>query len=341
MQKFDPGARKNNPNSKTIEILQQMSDYYGRMGDNWRSLAYRKGINALQRQTEKIVTRKQARSISGIGERLADKIEEIVLTNHLRKLDNTNSSDEDRILQLFMGIYGVGLSLASRWQAQGYRTLEDLVEKAELNANQRVGIEHYDDFMQRIPRKEVEAHGEIVRKAVQTVDPNMQVIVAGSYRRGAQNSGDVDVLITKPDGTLGEIRTLMKQVVIPQLVQDGFLKVALATSRIYDTDGSKWHGASALPGSSIWRRIDLLFVPGAEFGAAIIYFTGNDIFNRSMRLLAHKKGLCLNQHGLYANVLCNAQRQKVNPGRLLEGRDERRIFALLGVPWRPPEHRIC
>ncbi|KAJ6145089.1 DNA polymerase POL4 [Penicillium chermesinum] len=128
----------------------------------------------------------------------------------------------------------------------------------------------------------------------------------------------------------------MVDVVIPQLFRDGFLQVGLATPRRLGHDGSKWHGASSLPGSKVWRRIDLLFVPGEEIGAALLYFTGNDIFNRSMRLLARKKGLCLNQRGLFANVL-----MKTNPGRLLEGRDEKRIFALLGVPWRPPEHRIC
>ncbi|KAJ5637514.1 DNA polymerase family X [Penicillium lividum] len=341
MQKFDPNTRSNNPNSKTIEILQQMCDYYERMADNWRNFAYRKAINVLRRQKEQITTRKQARAIPGIGERLAAKIEEIVLTNRLRQLENNNYTIENRILQEFLGIYGAGLSQASKWLAQGHRSLSDLLEKATLTANQRIGVEHYHDFKQRIPRKEVEEHGAIVRRAVQSVDHGMQVIIAGSYRRGALNSGDVDVLITKPDASLEQIRSLMRDTVIPKLFQDGFLQVGLATSRKHDKDGSKWHGASTLPGSPIWRRIDLLFVPGAEFGAALIYFTGNDIFNRSMRLLAHKKGLCLNQRGLYTNVLRDAQRVKVNPGRLLESRDERRIFSLLGLPWRPPEHRIC
>ncbi|KAJ5107447.1 hypothetical protein N7456_004122 [Penicillium angulare] len=341
MQKFNPDAERDNPNAKTIEILQQMVDYYERTADHWRSFAYRKGINALRRQTEKIVTRNQARSIPGIGDRLADKIQEIVLTDRLRQLDNTNYTAEDRIVQEFIGIYGVGLSQASKWLAQGHRSLADLLEKAHLSTNQRIGVERYNDFVQRIPRKEVEAHGAIVQKAVQAADPDMQVIIAGSYRRGAPNSGDIDVLITKPDASLEYIRGLMQDVVIPKLFQDEFLRVGLATSQRHNHDGSKWHGASTVPGNPIWRRIDLLFVPGAEFGAALLYFTGNDIFNRSMRLLARKKGLCLNQRGLYTNVLRDAQRVKVNPGRLLEGRDERRIFALLGVPWRPPQERIC
>ncbi|KAJ5587675.1 uncharacterized protein N7459_003440 [Penicillium hispanicum] len=341
MQKFDPDAQHNNPNSRTIDMLQQMLDYYTRTADHWRTFAYRKAINALRRQTEQISTRTQALNIPGIGSRLADKIEEIVLTDHLRQLDHTNDTPEDRIIQEFLGIYGVGLSQASKWVAQGYRSLGDLLDKAPLTKNQRIGVERYHDFAQRIPRKEVEAHGAIVRQAVQTVDSTLQVIIAGSYRRGAPDSGDIDLLITKPDASLEQIRSVVLDAVVPQLFRNGFLQVGLATSQRHDHDGSKWHGASALPGSNPWRRIDLLFVPGAEFGAALIYFTGNDIFNRSMRLLARKKGLCLNQRGLWANVLRNARQEKINPGRLVEGRDERRIFELLGVPWRPPEHRIC
>ncbi|KAJ5160352.1 uncharacterized protein N7482_007356 [Penicillium canariense] len=339
MQKFDLNVKRDKPNSRTIEILQQLLDYYTQTGDQWRTLAYRKGINALRRQTKAIMTRTEALLIPGIGTRLADKIEEIVLTDHLRRLDHTNETEADRIIQEFLGIYGCGLSQASKWVAQGYRSLSDLRDKAPLTKNQRIGLERYHDFAQRIPRKEVEAHGEIVRRAIQTVDSDMQVIIAGSYRRGAADSGDIDLLITKPNATLSEIRSLVLDTVVPQLIHDGFLRIGLQTSR-RNGNGSKWQGASVIPGSKIWRRIDLLFVPGAEFGAALVYFTGNDIFNRSMRLLARKKGMCLNQRGLYTDVLRTAQ-GKVNPGRLVEGRDERRIFAVLGVPWRPPEQRIC
>lgn len=339
MQKHEMNLDSKSPNSRTIEVLQQMLDYYERTADHWRVIAYRKAISALRRQPKRIVTRTQARVITGIGPRLADKVEEIVLTNRLRRLENANCSPEDLILQKFLGVYGAGVSQASRWVAEGYKTLNDLKTKATLTKSQRIGVDHYDDFAQRIPRKEVEAHCAIVQKAIHKADPNMQAIISGSYRRGAASSGDIDMLITKPDATIEQIRTLMMEVVVLNLFQQGFLQASLAsTSR---GDGSKWHGASALPGSPIWRRIDLLFVPGSQIGAALIYFTGNDIFNRSMRLLASKKGMHLSQRGLYADVLRGEQRKKLAEGRLIEGRDERRIFELLGVPWRPPEHRIC
>ncbi|KAI9368028.1 hypothetical protein BJX61DRAFT_249072 [Aspergillus egyptiacus] len=339
MQKHDSTSNSDNPNAKTIKVLQQMLDYYTRTNDHWRILAYRKAISALRNQRHRVVTRKQALAIPTIGPRLADKIEEIVLTDRLRRLENVNNTAEERLIQEFLAVYGAGLSHASRWVAQGYKSLEDLRDKATLTPSQRIGIERYFDFSQRIPRSEVQAHGDFVRRVVQKENPEMQVIIGGSYRRGAADSGDIDLLITKPDATIEEIRTFMLDIVVPKLFQQKFLQAALAnTSR---DDGSKWHGASKLPNGQLWRRIDLLFVPGSEIGAALIYFTGNDIFNRSMRLLASKKSMRLNQRGLYADVLRGPQRTNLNAGRLIESRDERRIFEILGVPWRPPEHRIC
>ena len=333
MQTPNSESTTDGPNARTIEILQRMLDYYTKTDDQWRSMAYRKAIGALRRQTTRIVTRGQALSIAGVGPRLADKIEEIALTDRLRRLENTNATADERILQLFLGVYGAGIVQASRWLAQGYRSLADLGRRAPLTANQRVGVEHYHDFVQRIPREEVAAHGAVVRDAVQRADPAMQVLIGGSYRRGVRDSGDIDVLITKPDATACEIRTVMVDTVIPDLFRRGFLQVGLTTTST--ADGSKWHGACQLARGAAWRRIDLLFVPGSELGAALIYFTGNDVFNRSLRLLARRRGMRLNQRGLYRDVGPGTR------GRLVEGRDERGIFRWLGVPWRAPEDREC
>jgi DNA polymerase IV len=339
MQKHDGNSTNDNPNAKTIEILQKMANYYDRTADTWRTMAYRKAIAALRKQKTKVCTKAEALAIPGIGQRLADKIEEIVSTDRLRRLENINLTPEDRALQLFLGVYGAGFTQASKWVAKGYRSLEDLQNKAELTTNQKIGVERYNDFQQRIRRAEVAQHGEIVRAAVHALDPDMEVMVAGSYRRGAADCGDIDILITKTNGTIEYIRTLMMDNVVPELTRRGFLKASLATTS--RGDGSKWHGASALPDTDLWRRIDLLFVPGDEIGAALIYFTGNDIFNRSVRLLARKKGMRLNQHGLYNDVLRGPNQVKLTDGTLLEGGDEKRIFEILGVPWRPPQHRIC
>ena len=339
MKKNDGSSHQENPNARTIEILQQMADYYDATKDQWRLMAYRKAITALKKQTRMIRTAEEAFDISGIGQRLADKIEEIVLTNRLRRLESTKLDANDKPLRAFMGIYGVRYAQAMKWIEQGHRTIDDLLRKVDLTKNQKVGIEHFDDFQSRIPRCEMDQHNHFMCKTVAKIEPHMQFTIGGSYRRGAKDSGDIDFIVAKPDCSQETLRISMFETVIPHLSALGYLKVALATSS--ETDGSKWHGACVLPGTTIWRRIDFLLVPYDELGAALIYFTGNDIFNRSIRLLASKKGMRLNQRGLWKNVIRGYNRERLTQGTLVERKDEKKIFQLLGVPWRPPEHRNC
>ncbi|KAF5688486.1 DNA polymerase IV [Fusarium denticulatum] len=342
-------AKAGNPNSRTIEVLQSMADYYTRVNDHWRTTAYRKVISTLKRQETKITTAEEAQRLPSVGPRLAQKIEEIVTTDRLQRLDYAQKEPMDEALQLFLGIYGVGNSQAQQWLAQGFRTLDDLKTTAKLSPNQLIGIEHYDDLNTRVPRREIEALGAIVRRGAQRVDPQVELIIGGSYRRGAETSGDIDFIITKPNTeSSAELRPFLDSLV--QLLEaEDFLVARLASSRSV-SDGSKWHGCCVLPEISgfdkehyrpVWRRIDFLLVPESEMGAALIYFTGNDIFNRSMRLLASKKGMRLNQRGLYKDVMRGPQRIKVTEGELVEGRDEQRIFDILGVKWREPHERWC
>lgn len=37
---------------------------------------------------------------------------------------------------------------------QGFRSLEDIRNQASLTAQQAIGLKHYDDFLERMPREE-------------------------------------------------------------------------------------------------------------------------------------------------------------------------------------------
>ena len=333
-------ALEANPNERTIEVLQEMCDIYERVRDQWRSRAYRRAIGVLKKQNMKITSFDEARSLTFVGDRLAAKIQEIALTDRLRRLDNAKLEPTDQILSLFLKIYGVGLSQAWKWIQAGHRTLDDLKAHARLSESQRLGIDHYDHFNTRIPREEMTALGSVVKAAVLSVDPTLRAIIGGSYRRGASTSGDIDFILTKPGTSSSHELIAALNRLVDLLTQDRFLVAALSTPSRYGS-GSTWHGACVLPGSSTWRRIDLLLVPESQLGAALIYFTGDDIFNRSIRLLSNRKGMKLNQRGLYTNVLRGPGGVKLSEGTLVEGADEKKIFAALGVPWRPPEQRIC
>ena len=322
------------------------------MNEEWRTRAYRLAIASLKSHTEEITTASEAIKLPNIGSRIAEKIEEIARTSRLRRLENTELDPTDQALKTFLGIYGVGWQQAQVWVRQGYRTLQDLrTWGIKLSKTQEIGLAHYDDFNSRIPRDEITKLGAIVDKELKRIDENFETIIGGSYRRGARDSGDIDIMITHPTNTIQNTNTVVSSILVPRLTKQKFLTAALAVTS--SANGTKWHGACVLPSTlpahlenaagvhRPWRRIDLLLVPHDELGAALIYFTGNDIFNRSMRLLARKKGMRLNQRGLYKDVIRDQRGEKMNEGAKIAGKAEEEIFDALGVPWREASERDC
>jgi DNA polymerase lambda len=67
------------------------------------------------------------------------------------------------------------------------------------------------------------------------------------------------------------------------------------------------------------------YYPREQFGFAVLYFTGSDHFNRSMRLYAGKKGFTLSDHGLFP-VLRALKNQKVWKGDLIPCLTEEEVF---------------
>lgn len=83
---------------------------------------------------------------------------------------------------------------------QGFRTLDDLKEHGNLNRQQQIGLQHYDDFLERMPRSEAEEIGNVVIATARSINPQLTCEICGSFRRGRATCGDVDVLISHPDG---------------------------------------------------------------------------------------------------------------------------------------------
>lgn len=91
--------------------------------------------------------------------------------------------------------------------------MEDLKEHGNLNRQQQIGLKYYDEFLERMPRSEAEEIGNVVMKAAHDLDPDLQCAVCGSFRRGKTTCGDVDVLVSHPDGQshLGVMGRLLKK----------------------------------------------------------------------------------------------------------------------------------
>ncbi|XP_053306269.1 DNA polymerase lambda [Spea bombifrons] len=324
-------SKKENYNQFITEKLEVLAKAYTVQGDRWRALGYSKAINALKSYHKPVTSMEEASSIPGIGKKMAAKIEEILDSGHLRKLDHI--SDSVAILELFSNIWGAGAKTAQSWYQQGFRTLDDVRTKAHLTSQQSIGLKHYEDFLDRMPREEAGQIEETVRKVAQNINHGLMAMACGSYRRGKESCGDVDVLITHPDG---KSHKGIFSKLIDGLKSQGFLTDDLV-SQEENGNQKKYMGVCRLPGQR-HRRLDIIVVPYGEFACALMYFTGSAHFNRSMRALAKTKGMSLSEHSLNKDVVRSGN-LKVSTGCPLPTPTEREIFEHLGLPFREPCER--
>lgn len=75
------------------------------------------------------------------------------------------------------------------------------------------------------------------------------------------------------------------------------------------------------------------------FGFALLYFTGSDHFNRSMRLFARKKGYSLSDKALKRVVRANGK--KLSLGESVTCTSEVDVFIALGLDYKDPLERNC
>ncbi|XP_031453493.1 DNA polymerase lambda [Phasianus colchicus] len=327
-------SKKENHNQCITEKLEVLAKAYSVQGDKWRALGYAKAINALKSYHKPVTSYQEACKIPGIGKRMAEKILEILESGHLRKLDHISESVP--VLELFSNIWGAGVKTAQMWYQQGFRTLDDIRTKASLTSQQAVGLKHYEDFLERMPREEAAEIEQTVRQAALALKPGLVCVACGSYRRGKATCGDVDVLVTHPDGQ--SHRGLFSKL-LDNLHESGFLTDDLV-SQEDNGEQKKYLGVCRLPGPARrHRRLDIIVVPYSEFACALLYFTGSAHFNRSMRALAKTKGMSLSEHALSMAVVRGPGGVKVASGHALPTPTERDVFTQLGLPYREPSER--
>ncbi|XP_078499745.1 DNA polymerase lambda isoform X2 [Lissotriton helveticus] len=326
-------TKKQNYNQLLTDKLEVLAKAYTVQGDRWRALGYSKAINALKSYHKPVTSFQEASKIPGIGKKMAEKIEEILESGHLRKIDHINESVG--VMEIFSNIWGAGVKTAQMWYQQGFRSLEDIRTKATLTSQQVIGLKYYEDLLDRMPRDEAAEIEQTVRDVAHSINPGLLCVACGSYRRGKLTCGDVDVLVTHPDGNshkgiFGKL--------IDGLKMRGFLTDDLVSQ---EDSGSqkKYMGVCCLPGPGRkHRRLDIIVIPYSEFACSLMYFTGSAHFNRSMRALAKTKGMSLSEHSLNKDVVRNGS-VKVSTGFPLQTAAEKDVFELLGLPYREPHER--
>jgi DNA polymerase beta len=311
--------------------------------------AYAKVITQLKNFDGPITSYQDVQGIDGIGEKIQKKIKEILETGVLASAEKAKELYNIDALDAFQNIYGVGPAKATELVKAGYTNITQLREAIKknpklLNDKQKIGLKYYEDLLERIPRDEMEEHRDILDalKPVEMEDYETEIV--GSFRREAQNSGDIDVLIRVPDGT--DAKTAKENLALYVKMLEGFGYIeevlalgehkCMAVSRIdeellselderrYMAIGRMYNGKA--------RRLDLLMTPDDEYAYAILYFTGSDRFNVAFRQYALDKGYTLNEHKL------TPIRTGVTTVPYMK--TEKDIFKFLGLRYIEPSKRV-
>lgn len=292
--------------------------------------AYAKVITELKEHKEPITSYEDVCMIKGIGAKIQEKIKEILETGELQSAERAKELYALDALDALQQIYGVGPSKATDLVGMGILSIAQLRKEVKehpklLNDKQKIGLEYYEDLLQRIPRNEMMQHREILQSSLPDEMKEYDTDLVGSFRREAETSGDIDVLIRVPKNVLPKFSKKNLTMYVEHLKQLGYIEEILALGehkcmaicRIQD-----------LPA----RRLDLLMTPDTEYAYSLLYFTGSDRFNVGFRQYTLEKGYTLNEH-----TLTPLRNDVPEPPYM---KTEKDIFQFMKLKYVEPNHRI-
>ena len=265
-------------------ILKTLGTSEKNNGQGFKASAYFRASKNIRELDE--LTESSLKSVKGIGTSLCATIMEIVNTGTCQQYETLQSKKDYK--SQFLDISGVGPKKAGELVEKGFQSIEQLRKAPNLsellNDKQLIGLKYYEDILERIPQQEIDQHQIILTTLLETLDPQAELTIAGSYRRRQKDSGDIDVLLKgKPQ--------LYKQF-ITLLESKGYLFETLAKGN------KKYNGMCKLPHCITFRRIDIMITKPSEYPFAILYFTGSKDFNTLMRQHALDRGYSMNEYSL-------------------------------------------
>lgn len=306
-----------NHNKEIADILSLIGHYYSLSADpkeKYKARAFNTASINIANHPIAILSGAQARSeVKGIGKSNEAVIDEYFQTGRVLRLIELENKFQDQkaTVDLFRSVYGIGPVTAFRYYNQGFRTLQNLWDRAPLTEAQRVGLQWYEHINIPIPRNEMDLINQTIGSYLGPYGIKWEI--TGSYRRQEASSNDIDILVqSQPDLNLLGVITVLKPILPADLA-------------LGDT---KYMGMLRLPGYN-GHRIDIRMVPPENWPFALLYFTGSQRFNILMRARAIQLHCKLNEYGLY-----DAH------NKALPAKSEEDIFRLLQVAYLPPVARI-
>jgi len=296
-----------------------------------KARAYTKVLQQIKAFEGPITSAAQVMELPGVGKSIASKVAEIIETGALKEAEDIQQGSTFNIREELLNVFGIGPVKANELVTLGIRSLDELrARQAELlNDKQTIGLHHYDALLERIPRAEMRRHEAKIKKMVHEVDPRFVFEIVGSYRRGAADSGDIDVLLKLPDEA-GRSKGEAVEVFV-RLCR--YLEAMTYVVDVLAQGDKKFMGVCRVSPKAKARRLDILLTTEEEYPHALLYFTGSDKFNIALRSRALDRGLTMNEHGIkYMNP-------SINDAILPKMKEEADILNYLGLRYVPPVER--
>ena len=306
---------------RNVSILLDMDDV------QFKPRAYEKAarsIEALEDEVEDIYEKggggiKALKDIPGVGESIAEKIEELIKTGKLAYYEELLKKVPVDLNSLY-GVEGMGpKTIKVLYQKLGVRNLEDLEKAAQTHKISE--LPHFKKKTEENILRGVEfakkSRGRFILgftlPLIRGIEGKLRSLpdvkraeAAGSVRRMKETIGDVDFLVVSDNPTkVADFFVSMPEVM--QVIEKGTTKSAVKLKT----------GMNA----------DIRILPEKSFGAAMQYFTGNKDHNVTMRKIAQKKGWKLSEYGLFEKET------------QIAGETEEGVYEKLGLAWIPPELR--
>ncbi len=312
-------------NSEVSDIFNEVADLLEIEGANeFRVRAYRdaaRTVSGLPRSVRQMLADgEDLTELSGIGDDLAGKIEEIVETGSLEQLTEIRGRTPPSLAQM-LDIAGLGPKRVRKIHKElDVVTLEDLKEVAETGQIRELhglGPKTEEKILEDLERQGDEERTrlnvaeEMVGPLVaylEESDAVQRVTVAGSYRRRKETVGDIDILLISKEGEA------------PAAI-DAFVFYEDVTEVV-----SKGETRSSVTLRS-GLQVDVRVVPEESYGAALFYFTGSKAHNITLRNMALDEGLKINEYGVFQDE------------DRVAGHTEEEIYDLFDLAYIAPELR--
>jgi DNA polymerase (family 10) len=309
-------------NKAVARTLLDIADLLELKGENpFKIRAYRNAADVVSHAAEAVGSLDEAglRGWNGIGKDLAGRIREIALTGDCAIRQELLTEFPATLLDV-LRLQGVGpKTVAILYRELRIKSLDDLADAAKagrIRGIKGMGMKKEQLILQAIEERQRFAGRHLLSRATDMAEgivsylkehaPSAAIAIVGSVRRGAETSGDLDILASGADTTL----------------TDAFTRFPLV-ERVLANGGGK---ASILIRGGF--QADLRIVKPDQRGAGLQYFTGSKAHNIALRDRALERGWKLNEYGLFDTN-----------DRAIAGATEEEIYKALGLDFIEPELR--